>query len=172
MFKLNDEIFKTKMRNYYDTVFRTCMAYLQNSHDAEDITEEVFITYYYKSPDFENESLEKSWLLKVAVNKCKNLRKCFWKHQRDDDFDYSTLKVYDNKDESVLGEIIAELPDKYRVLILLYYFEEYSLNEISEILGVNISTCQTRLDRARKRIKEKLNNGKVEFLCLKADTKI
>ena len=57
---MNDEIFKTKIRNYYDTVFRTCMAYLQNSHDAEDITEEVFITYYYKSPDFENESLEKS----------------------------------------------------------------------------------------------------------------
>ena len=60
VFKLNDEIFKTKMRNYYDTVFRTCMAYLQNSHDAEDITEEVWITYYYKSPYSENESLEKS----------------------------------------------------------------------------------------------------------------
>lgn len=169
---MDDEVFRVKVNKLYDTIFRVSMTYLKNFYDAEDVTEETFITYYSNAPDFENEELEKAWLIKVAINKCKNLRRCFWKNRRDDNFDFTTLKVYDNEDESFLGKIISELPDKYRTLILLYYYEEYSIREISGIMGINESTCQTRLERARHRIKEKINCKGEVSLCLKEDIKV
>ena len=151
----------TEMTRIYDrysgAVYRTAFTMCKNTADAEDITQETFIQRFRTDISFEDDRSEKSWLIRVAVNKCKDMfRSVRYKY-----FYYTVSLdevnlIYETKDESEVYHAVMELPPKYRIVIHLYYYEGYSTAEIGKIIGRSETAVQTQLYRARKKLKDKL----------------
>lgn len=146
-----NEFIKSTVHKYSNTVSKTAFSYLKNTSDAEDITQEVFLTLMQKSPEFENDEHLKAWLIRVAINKCKNHLKSGWfKNNASIPDDLSYLP---NEQNDILN-VVLSLDVKYRMPVHLYYYEGYSINEISEILNERPATIGTRLARGRKILKD------------------
>ena len=136
---------------YSKTVTRTAFSYLKNISDAEDITQEVFLILLQSNRDFEDDEHLKAWLIRVTINKCKNHLKSRWfKNRRQLPEDLS----YMPDEENEMLQAVLSLSDKYRIPIHLYYYEGYSIKEISEILDEPIATVGTRLARGRSQLKK------------------
>ena len=152
---MDNIIFCQKLEKYKNTVFRAAYSYCGNKSDAEDISQEVFLKFYTLDRVFQSENEEKAWLIRVTVNKCKDIFKSSW---------YKTKtsleecrEVYSmNESQSELIDVLMSIPEKYRIVIHLYYYEQYSVKEISEITSRKESTVQTHLQRGRKLIEKKL----------------
>ncbi len=153
---MDKETFIKKLLLYKDTVFRVAFNYTKNKSDAEDISQEVFLRFYTSAPDFVSDEAEKAWLLRITINKAKDLLKSGWFSKRADETEILSAQYEMNGAESDMLEKVLNLPEKYRSIIHLYYYEEYSVNEISDITGVKPSTVQTRLQRGRKLLEKKL----------------
>ncbi len=167
--KGSDIMDRVQMEIFYDTykntVYRTAFAYCRNRTDAEDITQEVFIKLFSGDYIFENPEHEKAWLIRVTVNKCKDLFKSFrFRFTVSlDDCD----AVYTTPEESEVFHAVMELPKKYRIAVHLYYYEDYSVKQISEMTRYTETAVQTQLYRARKMLKDKLGKEfRYEFKCL------
>ena len=140
---------------YKNDVYRLVYSYTKNVFDSNDITQNVFIKLYKHSEILEENDLNiKKWLIKVASNECKSLLLSTWKRK---------IFSFTEKEENILSEdfpnndileAIFQLPKKYRIIIFLYYYENYKIKEISEILNISITNIQTILSRARKELKE------------------
>lgn len=157
---MDKEIFHEKLMKYKDTVFRVAFSYCKNKSDAEDISQEVFLKFYTATPDISDEGEEKAWLIRVTINKSKDLLKASWRTKRSDI--ENLQEVYSmNETQSELLEVILGLPEKYKTVIHLYYYEQYSVGEIAKITGVKPSTIQTRLQRGRKLIGKKLKEEEI-----------
>lgn len=160
-----------------DMVYRLAYSLVRTRVDADDIYQEVFMRYIKAGPVFENEEHEKAWLVRVTVNCCKNYWKSPWMRRRAAFYEeaVSGEEEYDegkacaptglhsafaraavDSEEQLLIETVKELPERYRIVIHLFYYEEMSVEEIGRITGMKASTVRTRLTRARKRLKEKL----------------
>lgn len=148
-----------KMTEIYDkysnAVYRMAFAYCKNKADAEDIMQEVFISRFYADIVFEDETKEKSWLLKVTVNKCRDLfRSLRYKYALTSIPLEEASLVCETQEESDVYHAVMSLPKKYRTVIHLFYYEEYSIKEISAITGDKETAIQTQLYRARKKLKD------------------
>ena len=140
---------------YKNDVYRLVYSYTKNVFDSNDITQNVFIKLYKHSEIFEeNVLIIKKWLIKVTSNESKSLLLSSWKRK---------IFSFTEKEENILSEdfsnddileAIFQLPKKYRIIIFLYYYENYKIKEISEILNISITNIQTILSRARKELKE------------------
>ena len=171
------------IERYADMILRIAYQSVKNMHDAEDVCQDVFLKLLEKDRDFENEEHLKEWLIRCAVNKSKDFLKSGWyrnlvhnvvmtygdgeeKYEADcnvrDNGKYEPECIM-NEESEVLREVMA-LPLKYRSVIYLYYYEEYSVEEIAGILQKNRNTIKTWLSRGRK-ILEK--NSKMKELILK-----
>lgn len=139
---------------YKDTVYKTAFALCRNIADAEDITHEVFLKRFDLKRSFADENHEKAWLLRTAVNRCKDLFKSF-RYKNTVALDEAEL-VYETPQESEVYHAVMELPPKYRIVIHLYYYEGYSVKEIGTIIGKSETAVQTQLYRARALLKKKL----------------
>ena len=143
---------------YGNQLLRMCFLYLKDIHLAEDAVQDTFIKVYKNYAQFNGNSQEKTWIMRIAINVCKNyLRKSWWKH-----INYSVLlenipcnESYDIGDDTLLIEIM-KLSSKYKEVILLFYYQEMKIREISEVLQVPESTISVRLARARKVLKQNL----------------
>ena len=111
--------------------------------------QETFLRYMEKAPVFTSQEHEKAWLLRVAVNISKNHLSSAWFRKRTDLKE--DIPALEQEEQEVL-ESVLKLPAKYRTVIHLYYYEGYSLSEISQILRSPLSTVTTRLSRARKKL--------------------
>lgn len=140
---------------YKNTVYRTAFAYCRNNADAEDITQEVFIKRFQRNRDFSDEQAEKAWLIRVTANRCKDLFKSFRYRNCTVPLDEVNL-IYETPEESVVYHAVMELPAKYRLVIHLYYYEEYSVKEIGGIIGKSETAVQTQLYRARNLLRKAL----------------
>lgn len=143
---------------YADTVKRLCMTYLKNEADTEDIFQTVFLKYFESKVAFENEAHEKAWIIRVTINCCKDLLRNFFRSKTVSLEEYIRQQpgeVFSEKDSEVL-EAVLSLPEKYRNVIYLYYYEEYSAQEISDILKKNVNTIYTWLTRSKKKLKAEL----------------
>jgi len=147
---VDNELFRTRVQMFGDTVFRVAFNRLQNLSDAEDITQEVFLALYLHSKDFDNNEHLKAWLIRVAINKCSDLKKSFW-HNRTEGIKESVAYTFDSTDSDVLSEL-KKLSPVYRDVIYLYYYEGYKINEIAVMTGVSTNTASSRLKRARKKL--------------------
>lgn len=148
-----------KMTEIYDkysnAVYRMAFAYCKNKADAEDIMQEVFISRFSADIVFEDETKEKSWLLKVTVNKCRDLfRSLRYKYSLTSIPLEEASLVCETQEESDVYHAVMSLPKKYRTVIHLFYYEEYSIKEISAITGDKETAIQTQLYRARKKLKD------------------
>ena len=140
---------------YGDTVMRTAYTYLKNKPDAEDAVQEVFLHIIEKNPVFNDKNHEKAWILRTTINVCKNNLNTFWNRNKQSIDDSPDVAVYDsyNTDSSVLKAVMS-LPEKYRITIYMYYYEEYSTAEIAKITGKNDVTVRSLLRRARAKLKD------------------
>lgn len=152
---MTDERFVSCAKQYMDMVFRIAYGYLKNSSDAEDVTQEVLLRLYRTETDFVSEEHRKRWLIRVTVNCCKSLFRAPWRQQENLD-DYAETLGFEREDYTALFTAVMGLERKYRVPLLLYYFEGYSVREIGELLRLPENTVSTRLRRARAKLKDML----------------
>jgi RNA polymerase sigma-70 factor (ECF subfamily) len=142
------------VEKFSDTVTRICMIKCKNYHNAEDCYQNVMLKLYQNIDtisQLDDESTKK-WLIKVALNECTNLYRKLILHRTES---LDELIVADGnhfKDRELLN-MVLKLPQKYKDVIYLYYYEEYSINEIAEMLGCPQATVKTRLRRGRDRLK-------------------
>lgn len=137
---------------YADMIFRVAYHNTDNIDDAQDIVQEVFLRLLKKKPQFKDENHEKAWLIRVTINKAKDLHKSFWFRKRLPlDKDYY---IKDNQTKGILEEVM-QLPIQYRNPIYLYYYEGYDTKEIAQILHITQNTVLTRLRRARLQLKQR-----------------
>ena len=141
---------------YADTVKRICMVHLKNRADTEDIFQTVFLKYVLSSQVFESPEHEKAWIIRVTVNACRDLLKSFFR-TRTVPLDQLPERVKGQKEDySELLEAVLSLPEKYKDVVYLYYYEGYKAEEIGRLLGKKVNTVYTLLTRARQLLKEKL----------------
>jgi len=147
-----DDQFTQYARSYMDTIFRVAFNYLKSRADADDITQNVLLKLYRTDKVFENETHMKNWLIRVTINECKRVLLSPWRWVEPID-DYARSLSFENPEQSEMFDLVMELPVKYRIVTLLYYFEGYKTDEIGTLLGMQKSTVCTHLERARKRLK-------------------
>ena len=145
------EIYKRHMK----TVYRVCFAYMKNPFDTEDAVQDTFYKMIRFEPTFESEEHEKAWLIRTATNICKNNVK-HWFRKRADLADYETLLSAENIEIDDTFEVVMGLPDKYKTVVYLYYYEGYTTPEISSILKKPQSTVRNYLYEARGILKKRL----------------
>ncbi len=154
----NDNTALYAFQKFGDTVLRAAFACCGSYSEAEDITQDTFLLLHAKPQSFTDDEHLKAWLLSVAVNKCKNLRRSF-RFSRTDSLetqDYPSASYEMNtEDNSVLSEI-RSLPEKYASVIYLYYYEGYNTREIAEIQGKSENTVCSLLRRGREKLKMEL----------------
>ena len=150
-----DDCVNEVIDKYSDMVYRLALAQTKNKHDAEDLFQEVFLRYIAKPRTFESEEHRKAWLIRVTINRSRS----FWAawFRKTETLDESL--VAETKAEDDISEYLALLPQKYRPVIHLFYYEEMSVKEIGEILDAKESTVRTWLTRARSILGEKLRGG-------------
>lgn len=153
----NEEEFKEVYEQHFSMIYRISLLYLRNTEEAEDIVQEVFLKLLDKERNFNSEEHRKSWLIEVTKNACKDINKNFWKSRR---VDIKSLPELTNEKKDpdlyyVLEELLL-LPDKYKIVLYLFYYEDYYVKDISKILHRKESTIQTQLSRGRKLLKKKL----------------
>ncbi len=163
---MKDFEFTEKVNSYKNMVFRLAITYLKNVQNAEDVTQEVFIKLYQNDKEFQSKQHEKAWLTRVTINASKDVLKSAWMKK--------TVPivgdiVFKEKEDGDLYYAIHRLKPKYRTAIHLYYYEDYSVKEIAEIMDATETSIQTMLYRGRKQLKNILkkdysmyNSGKEE----------
>lgn len=150
------------IERYSNMVRRLCLIHLKNYADTEDIFQNVFLKYALSSVAFETEEHEKAWLIRVTINACKDLLKSFF-HSRVVSLDeLIEVPMEMQEDQREVLEAVLSLPQKYREVIYLHYFEDYTAPEISRILGKKVNTIYTLLTRSRQMLREKLGGDGYE----------
>lgn len=145
-------LFEKYRDNLYIVAFNVC----KNVEDAEDVVQDTFIQYYSFKKEFDSEQHIRAWLIRVAINKARNKNRSFWRRNKMSLEDYMETLSFETPESENLFETVMQLPDKYRTVIHLFYYEEYSVREISEILRLSESNVKVRLSRGRSLLKEKL----------------
>lgn len=114
--------------------------------------------------EFESEQHVRAWLMRVAVNKAKNVNRTFWRRNKVSIEEYMETLTFETPEAETLFETVMQLPEKYRIVIHLYYYEDYAVSEIADILKLSESNVKTRLSRGRgmlrKALKEDWNDDK------------
>ena len=147
------------IHTYSTSILRFAYSYVKNRSDAQDIAQDVLVTYIQKAPVFENEVQKKSWIMKVTSNKCKDFLGSFWKKRMS--VMPEDLACPEQKETSLLFYVF-KLDEKYRTPIHLFYYEGYSIIEIAEITGQKPATVGTRLARARALLKSMIGDDLFE----------
>jgi RNA polymerase sigma-70 factor, ECF subfamily len=146
---------------YSDMIYRIAFTRLTNRQDAEDIVQSVFVKYIEKQPAFASLEHEKAWLIRVTVNLCRNYwhKAWFGRHVAlDETLGYLEFD-YQERDEKAMIRAIMELPANYRVIILLFYYEELSVRQIASACRMNESTVRSHLFRARALLRSSLKGA-------------
>lgn len=154
------------VERFLDDIIRLSLVYVKNIDDAQDIAQQVFITYLQKKPEFENEDHAKNWLFKVTVNLSKNHLRTLRPM-----VEYETLEnvlstgddienIEKSENDQKVFDAVMSLKPRYREIIHLYYYMGYDTKGISELLGIPEEHVRVRLSRARISLEKKLKGGK------------
>lgn len=146
------ELFEKYQNNLYAAAFNIC----KNTEDAKDVVQETFIQYYSLKKEFNNEQHIRAWLIRVAINKAKNINRSFWRKNKRPLEDYMESLTFETPESEELFETVMALPEKFRIVIHLFYYEDYAIREIADILKISESNVKVRLSRGRSLLKEKL----------------
>lgn len=149
--------FQRIVSEYGDSLLRMCYLYLKDVHLAQDAVQETFLKVHRHYGQFMGHSSEKTWIVRIAINVCKNYLRSYWLRRVDVMASLKSIPVADpdGYDDTLIAEIM-KLPPRYKDVILLYYYQEMKIREIAEALGAPVSTVAVRLKRARERLKPAL----------------
>lgn len=145
-----DDCVEKVVKFYADMVYRLAFARTGTKCDADEVFQEVFIRYIKKQPVFENEEHRKAWLIRVTINCSNKLWNSAWKRKIEP---LAETIPFEAKEDIDLYNELQQLPKKYREVIHLFYYEDMSLEEISQALNRKNSTVRTQLTRARELLK-------------------
>lgn len=159
---MDNREYRKAVDDYGDMVYRIALAQTCSAADADDVTQAVFLKLYEKPPAGTAPERLKPWLIRVTVNECRSLWRTLWRRRVElrevRDADMAPL-IFDEPDHEALYAALGELPEKCRIVVHLFYFEDYSTREIAVILGVKEPTVRTRLARARKLLRQQLKEA-------------
>ena len=157
---MTNEVFEQAVRDHANTIFRVAYHAVKDRPEAEDVTQTVLLRLYQYDGEFQNGEHLKHWLLRVAVNESRKVLRSPWRKRN------VSLEAWDavteaSEEQGVL-EAVMSLDAKYRLPVYLYYYEDCSIQEIAAALETNPSTVQTRLQRAREKLRIMLTEEKKE----------
>ena len=152
--KMDSTEYQNIAQTYLDDVYRTVYCCCKNKENAEDAVQNAFLKLLRsKNTEFTDEKHVKRWLIRVALNECKNMWGSFWNRNKLSFDELDTDPSYRDDAHEELIEALDKLPQNYRTVIHLYYYEGYSVKEISMIIGISESNVQVRLKRARDKMR-------------------
>ena len=140
-------------------LYRVAMSHLNNSEDAQDAVQDVFARYISAAPTFSDEEQERAWLIRVTVNHCRDILKSPWRKRRVSRTELSGASeepVFAMEEQKTLFQAVMALPEKYRMVLYLFYYEELSVREMAVLLNLSQTAVTTRLSRAREKLKLQL----------------
>ena len=141
---------------YADRVFAVAFSVCRDRADADDVTQDTFMRYLTCDQNYRDEEHLKAWLLRVAVNRAKDLTRAFWRRNRVSWEDTMAELPFEEPADRDLFAAVMDLPEKYRVAIHLFYYEDYSIAQIAVLLGLREGTVKSRLSRGRTLLKNTL----------------
>lgn len=152
--KMTEAVFLEVFEKFKNTVYAVVFNYVRNADDAADLEQEVFLRLLRSQTEFESEDHIKAWLIRVAINLCKN-------HLRDNrhraEMPLSEeMAVAEEDAQGDLLRYVLALPEKYRVPLHLFYYEDYSVKQIAEVTGIPEATVKIRLKRGREKLGKSL----------------
>lgn len=143
---------------YRDMVYRIALNRLRNPADAEDVMQDVLLKLYLHKGGFADEQNAKHWLIRVTLNRCTSLWRSPWKKSVPIDELCRDLTFTDSKDSELFLAVMA-LPEAHRTILYLFYYEDLTVKEIADLMGLKVTAVTSRLHRARKRLKYDLTEG-------------
>lgn len=168
-FHIEEEV-RRLMDQYGNDVLRTSFMYLKDKHKAEDAFQEVFIKVFNKFKDFKGASSEKTWIIKITINVCKDILRSSWIKRvlltdqissEGGSSDVEEISIKKDENRLIFNEVLS-LPPAFKEVIILYYYHGYDTSAISEILSTREGTVRSRLHRARELLKTKLG-GRIDM---------
>lgn len=149
------------VETYGDMVYRLAMARVKNPHDAEDIVQQVFLKLVKHIDQLESEEHVKAWLIKVTINEGKSLFSSAWRRRTlsledSDPADEPSEEPQEIGETNDIVNAVFRLPEKYRVVIHLFYYQDLPTEEIGKILGRSNHTVRSQLSRAREKMRKDL----------------
>ena len=151
----NNQKFEYYVSEYMDMLYKLAFAYLKSYDDSNDIVQNVLLNFYRTNRDFENDEHIKFWLVRCTINECKKLWRTSW-HRLVTFEEVITSNEEDTESSIDLFNAIMSLDRKYRVVVVLYYIEDYKINEIAKILKLPVGTVGSRLSKAKDKLKDHL----------------
>lgn len=152
------------MERHKQTVYGLAVSMLRHKSEADDVFQEVFLTYFRKAPQCENEQALKAWLVRTTLNLCKRSNASSWNtrvEKRGDAIDDEAVE-FSSREESEVFEAVRGLKEKYRLPVYLFYFEEMTVSRIAQALGLSEGAVKMRLSRARQLLKKRLEGDYFE----------
>ncbi len=149
------DVLEAAIARHGSMVYRLALAKMKNKSDAEDVFQEVFLRYCQNVESLASPDHEKAWLLRTTLNCGKNIWRSAWRRRRAD-WDEALAQKEEPSDGGFLWEAVAALPEKYRLCIHLFYYEDLPVARVAELLGQKESTVRTWLTRARQQLKDTL----------------
>ena len=148
----------TVIERYKDMVYAICLTHTQNRGDAEDAFQEVFLTYHRKQPDCRDEDHRQAWLITTTLNVARRLSTSSWRTRvvpLHPDFQPALGTIrFDEPTYDELFAALQELPEKYRTVIHLFYFEDLPIARIAAVLNLQAAAVKMRLSRGRAMLRE------------------
>ena len=153
---MTEQQFTDAVERYLDMVYRIALNWFRNPADAEDAAQNAMLRLWRTDTEFQGEDHLRHWLIRVTVNVCKDTLKSPWRRRRVSLEELPEEPVFDRPEQGELYREVMRLPEKYRTVLYLFYYEELTVKEIGEALGLRTSAVTTRLHRARAKLKERL----------------
>ena len=154
---VQNESIETVIQRYKGTVYSVALSYVSSRDDADDIFQEVFLIYFRTNPQFNDEEHRKAWLIRTTINCSKRVVDSTYRKRtvpmdemEEESFEFQT------KEENAVYVALQALPEKYRTVLHLFYFEDMSIDMICKVLDLKSSTVKVQLMRGREMMKEKL----------------
>ncbi len=142
-------------QNLYAAAFNVC----GDPQEAEDAVQETLLQYWLQTKPFESDQHLRAWLFRVAINKAKNLRNRRFRSKTVPLEEYMASLDFPSEEASDLLAAVMQLPGKYRIVVHLFYYEDYSIREIADILHLTPGNVKTRLSRGRMALRDTLKEG-------------
>ena len=150
---MTEREFTAAAERHLDMVYRIALNYFRVPADAEDAAQTVMLRLWQSDGDFADDDHLRYWLVRVTLNVCRDVSRSFWR-RRTVSLEACPEPVFSTPERGELYRAVTDLPVKYRMPLYLYYYEGYSVAEVGELLGLKVSTVQTRLARGRAKLKQ------------------